>query len=238
MQPVERVEVQCMACGKPHERRVTEISNNKTGRFFCSNACLRAIGGKPRRGVEYPCASCGKPVYRTPSSVRAEVFCSMVCRDEEQRRHRIFKICDVCGEEFWLRKSQAGYRPNAVCSADCNNRRRITTGIGRTHNGKPAIKDAGGYIRVWEPDHPNCFRGGWVLEHRLVVEGVVGRYLNTDEHVHHLNGVKHDNRPENLQLLSKLEHMSITSIENWQNIKKADALAAKVAEYERRFGPL
>ena len=45
------------------------------------------------------------------------------------------------------------------------------------------------------------------LVHRLVMETLLGRRLRTDEHVHHVDGDKHNNRPDNLQLLSASEHM-------------------------------
>jgi len=44
------------------------------------------------------------------------------------------------------------------------------------------------------------------LVHRLVMETLLGRRLRTDEHVHHVDGDKHNNRPDNLQLLSANEH--------------------------------
>src|SRR5262245_59897965 len=63
-----------------------------------------------------------------------------------------------------------------------------------------------GYIRVLAPDHPSAWRStGYVLEHRLVMERTLDRYLYPEESVHHMNGVRDDNRPENLELWVKAQ---------------------------------
>jgi uncharacterized protein (DUF1330 family) len=54
-----------------------------------------------------------------------------------------------------------------------------------------------GYVLVYRPEHPYSSQHGYVREHRLVVEKIIGRYLLQKEEVHHL-GEKSDNRPHML----------------------------------------
>src|SRR5688500_18660512 len=63
-----------------------------------------------------------------------------------------------------------------------------------------------GYVLEYSPDHPAAHKAGVCRQHRLVLECTLGRLLDPSEVVHHKNGRKTDNRPENLELLTRQQH--------------------------------
>lgn len=89
--------------------------------------------------------------------------------------------------------------------------RTVATALGAEHHnwkgGRSMHSD--GYVLVYAPWHPAGRNSkGYVLEHRLVMERLLGRYLTPRELVHHKNEVKDDNRPENLEIMTRSNHMS------------------------------
>ena len=67
-------------------------------------------------------------------------------------------------------------------------------------NWKGGRTETNGYIRKLAPGHPRASKSRYVLEHILVMESQLGRFLLPNERVHHKNGRRDDNRPENLEL--------------------------------------
>lgn len=76
---------------------------------------------------------------------------------------------------------------------------RPPTGSGKNNprwSGGKHKKD--GYVLCFNPEHPCASKRGYVREHRLVVEEIIGRFLKKGEAVHHINKKRDDNRAENL----------------------------------------
>ncbi|KKN90778.1 hypothetical protein LCGC14_0223610 [marine sediment metagenome] len=73
--------------------------------------------------------------------------------------------------------------------------------------------DMYGYVKIKNYNHPNVDSGNYIGEHTLIMEKSIGRYLKhygrnnkNNELVHHINGIKNDNRIENLFLCNNMSH--------------------------------
>lgn len=143
-----------------------------------------------KEGRSVKCPVCGKNRYFKPSYLlEGRRFCSMKCRNEDPRF--AYKVKNI-----W-KKSPVTVPGNLSGSKNP-----------QWKGGKSTTR---GYVLKYAPRHPNAAAGNktYVLEHRLVAERFLGRNLRKDEIVHHANGNKADNRPENLTVMTRSEHSCI-----------------------------
>ena len=122
------------------------------------------------------------------------------------------KNCLRCNKELYRKENQLDWHWNQQkwCSSNCrSNSLRKGRSLRERNinwNGGKGITSQG-YIAILMPNHPSAISRDYILEHRLVMEKHIGRFLKSTEQVHHINHNKKDNRIENLMLcLTPQEH--------------------------------
>jgi endogenous inhibitor of DNA gyrase (YacG/DUF329 family) len=234
----------CDNCQSPSTKKMSQVKHGAS--WACSRQCAYALRkgkpvkysarrgpGKSLKGDTIPCLQCDKDFYREPYLIsQGQRYCSKSCADEASRRNQVTKVCPTCGTEFRKSPSQA---VRIYCSKLCETKANIKRPLGRMYNGRNVKKDNHGYVMIWEPSHPRKAFHGWQYEHRFLVEKSIGRMLEKSEHVHHINGVKDDNRLENLEIMDANDHARL-SVQDYRDQIKREL--AELEEYRKRFGSL
>jgi hypothetical protein len=95
-------------------------------------------------------------------------------------------------------------------------------------------KTAKGYVMILNKKHPRANNnGGYVFEHILIMEKHIGRHLKENEVVHHINGIKDDNRIENLELMDFGEHTKLHHIGAKRSLETRKKISEKAKERYR-----
>ncbi len=195
--------------GKP----LVEIrSRSKLERFCVVPDCGRVTQAKNLCPGHYARFLKGTPIDVPLRKTRAILPCSVsACEGQAQIR-------GFCQMHYWRWRTHG----------EAGQAERLRTG---------RVSQGNGYVMIHLPDHPNAARSsGYVLEHRLVMERMLGRPLEPFENVHHINGIRDDNRPENLELWVKAQpagqrasDLAEWVVEHYPNLVR-DALARRNGE--------
>jgi hypothetical protein len=146
--------------------------------------------------------------------------CNTCSKSDAKRNARnTLRKCLVCRRKFYTCKSEVARGGGKYCSRRCFY--SSISGEGNYHwkGGRTLNQD--GYVLISFPSHPRAGKNGYVLEHIVVMEKHLGRYLKDGETIHHKNEIKTDNRINNLKLYpTKAAHTSHHS-QKWWDEKKA-----------------
>lgn len=165
-------------------------------------------------------------------------FCTNRCRGDSLKHHisvekmidlyesgmtqeEVAKELGTTQKVVWKRMKEIGYEARVAFKRNQYGESNDSWQGGRTIQ-------SNGYVYIKSVGHPKALvQGDYVLEHRLAVEEVIGRYLEEGEVVHHINGKKDDNHPENLYITNPSEHVRM------HNDNVSHLLTSNLEEYRK-----
>lgn len=139
------------------------------------------------------CEQCGDVFFVIRNRFKGVAYCSRACAGMANRGITMHsKICPHCNNKY------STHLPNKIyCVVKCSTSHYQEN----RKDARDRFVDDKGYVRIRARNHPKASKfGKHVREHILVMEHHLGRYLLPDENIHHKNGIRTDNRIENLEL--------------------------------------
>lgn len=175
---------------------------------FCCKVCVDSYKAAPI----VKCSNCSKEKKTDPFKLKRNknFFCSEPCRKEFHGKHYYTnKTCMNCKKEFLVKNCEIKRHKtdNYYCSVKCAEEFGFRNGELNWNWKGGRTKHMDGYIWVLDHNHPNSDKLGHVLEHVKVMSEHLGRPLKKGEEVHHINEITNDNRIENLELMTRSEHI-------------------------------
>ncbi len=145
--------------------------------------------------IKHECKMCKKVFLAQKSANRR--YCSIKCKCSDKSIHVSWNRGKKLPYTIWNKGKTNIYSKKLLRRWS-----KIRKGVRSGHwkGGKIRYGNKNNYWAIYSPKHPFSDGKGYVMEHRILMEKSIHRYLKPTEVVHHINGVYRDNRIENLRL--------------------------------------
>jgi hypothetical protein len=211
-----KITIECAFCKNIFSRKESETKRSK--KIYCSHECSNR--GKRKRSLVC-CAICERSFEKHDKDIKRSNghYCSRECWNKKRAERNILciqcnliidtsttryskKYCKVCYAARYKEKYPESYNKHEKHKVRIKRNLPLDHPPLRiNHVGQEGWFTANGYRKIYRKGHPNSKdKNGSILEHVYVMSEFLGRPIQKHENIHHKNGIRYDNRIENLEL--------------------------------------